>query len=128
MQQMGVDAGAAVGMEGTARSLFGNPDDTPVEDRTDTRGRSFWMDASGLFIHPPTWGSRDVQFVLQWAERRGKTNLDAVERLEEMVKAQYEIADAAERRKAAQELWQYAKSVRKDIEARQDRDPTETNE
>jgi hypothetical protein len=87
------------------------------------------MDASGLFVHPPTYGSRDVQYVLDWAERRGKTSLDSVERLEDMVKRIYETEDPAKRRKYSQRLWQYARKVRSDIErARRRREEQEDEE
>jgi len=88
--------------------------------RTDQAGREFWMDASGLFVHPPVYGSRDVQFVLDWAERRGETNLDAIERLEDQVSAVYEAEDAETRRARAQELWHYARELRAEIESRND--------
>jgi hypothetical protein len=88
--------------------------------RTDQAGREFWMDASGLFVHPPVYGSRDVQFVLDWAERRGETSLDAIERLEDQVSAVYEAEDAATRRARAQELWDYARQLRAEIESRND--------
>jgi ABC-type uncharacterized transport system YnjBCD substrate-binding protein len=78
------------------------------------------MDASGLFVHPPVYGSRDVQFVLDWAERRGETNLDAIERLEDQVSAVYEAEDAETRRARAQELWDYARELRAEIESRND--------
>jgi hypothetical protein len=84
--------------------------------RTDQAGREFWMDASGLFINPPVYGSRDVQFVLDWAERRGQMGQPAVERLEDQVDAVYEAEDADTRRARAQKLWEYAGQVRTAIE------------
>jgi len=84
--------------------------------RTDQAGREFWMDASGLFVHPPVYGSRDVQFVLDYAERRGQTSHPAIERVENLVDATYEADDAETRRARAEELWEYARQVREAIE------------
>jgi hypothetical protein len=87
--------------------------------RDNGAGREFWMDASGLFVNPPTFGARDVQWVVDWARRRDRKSMDAVQRLREQVDAVYEAENAEKRRERAETLWEYARELRNDIEGEQ---------
>ena len=74
------------------------------------------MRGTGLFTETPGTNAQDVQWVLDWARKNGKTNSSDIRELQRLRKEVFEEKDGDQRAKNAAELRQYATDLRERIE------------